>query len=313
MKTKIRIFTHRLCQEVDGVIDQLRVQGALVERVNLCQFPGGLKLALDNGSTGMTSHCAVGWVHDWSSFSFETEMTGLAREIALKESNAFVDGLLLRQDCNWLNSPDIIHVASNKPYQLHLATKLGIQVPPYIVTNDIRRFRQFQRQQGPIVIKTLAAAFICYGKRSLKFYTRRADSLIDERIAGLSTSPVIVQKEIQRAYETRVTVVDGRCYSVATDCRCLPKDIVDVRQLDYAAERHRFSPPPNDKEIEDQSLRITKALKLNYAGLDWATSLNGETYLFEVNPLASFKWFELVGAGDITTAITTALLKRATN
>jgi hypothetical protein len=309
-KPTVQIFTHRLCQEVDGVIDELRRLNVSIERINLCQFPGILKLTMEDGTNAAPLGGGAGWIHDLSSFSFETELTGLAREVALKESNAFIDGLLLRQNCNWLNSPCTIHLASNKPYQLHLATKLGIKVPPYLITNDSRMLRRFQREQGAIVIKTLSAAFIRYGKKSLKFYTRRIGSLSDEVMANLSLSPVIAQKEIRRTHEIRITVVDGQCYSVAVNCRNLPLGVVDIRQLDYVGERHRFELLRGLKGIERQSINFVKALGLNYAGLDWAVSLSGDAFLFEANPLASFKWFELVGAGNITTAVATALHKR---
>ena len=309
-KRTARIFTHELCQEVDGVIDQLRLRDVAVERVNLCQFPGKLRLALDDTIGSECRGEMAGWIHDSACFSFERHLTGLAREVALEECNAFTEGLLLRQHCNWLNDPRAIQIASNKPYQLRLAAQLNIPIPPYVITNDVRALKLFQQKHGAVVVKTLSAAFIQYGNKALKFYTRRAEALGDGVLAGLSFAPVIAQKEILRTHEVRVTVVDSRCFSVAVDCRHLPQGIVDVRQLDYRAQKDRFSPLRRLPKIESWSRTFVAALGLNYAGLDWAVTEEGKAFLFEANPLASFKWFEMVGAGDITKAITAALLRR---
>jgi D-alanine-D-alanine ligase-like ATP-grasp enzyme len=142
-----------------------------------------------------------------------------------------------------------------------------------------------------------------------KFYTRAVDTLegLEDELA---LAPQIYQQQIDRSAEVRVTVVDGRCYSVAISCEHLPPGVVDVRQLDYASERKRFFTPKNIDEIESWSTLFTTAMGLGYAGIDWAVDVEGRPYFLEANSCGAFKWFEQCGAGDITKAIAEALLKR---
>lgn len=310
-KPLIRLYTHQGAREVDGVIDELRARGAEIDRRNFCGFPERSAFTIQAGlSHGDIAHAV--WAHDLHTFSVERSLIGVAREIALRECNAFLNGLMLREQGRWLNSPEAIWRAGNKPFQLSVAEKLGLPVPPYIVSNDVSSVRAFLRQNRRIVVKALDAAFIIYGRQKpLKVFTRKVVEIDDVMTDALCLGPAIFQKEIDRHHEIRVTVVDGKAFSVAVNVCGLPVNVTDVRQLDYEAERPRFFRLKNIENIERHSVEFCRALGLRYAGLDWAVEPSGKHWLFEANPCGSFRWFEEVGAGPITAAIATALLKQA--
>jgi len=303
------IFSHEANREIDGVIDRIRNVGVEVRRFNLCQFPRKLHFSISNEARRLSEPDECGWIHNVGEFSFARELVGLDREVGAKESEAMLEGVFERHHCTWLNSPKRIRAAANKPNQLLVAAKIGMPVPDYLITNDVAEVRDFAAKHSKVVTKALSVSFLHYGSGDpWKFYTQ----LVDPRdtFEGLQYAPQMFQEAINRSMEVRVTVVDGKCYSVGIDCHNLAVGLVDVRQLDYAAERHRFFVPTDLEMIENLSLKMANELDLGYAALDWAVDAEDRSYFFEVNACGSFKWFEQCGAGDITGAISEAILIR---
>jgi len=314
----VLIVAHQQAQEVDGVIDLLRKFDLRVARWNLCEYPerstatatrdririGGAEFDIPSGPN-------VAWIHDTGFFSVASSLRGRAREVAIRECQALCDGVLGALNCKWLNEPDRISAASSKILQLRMAGRLGIRVPNYCITNDPAEARRFVRQNRDVVVKAVRGGYVLDAEGGLKFFTRRlADvdgaALFDQ----LACSPIIFQAEIERRAELRVTVVDGECFSMEIDCRGLPSDCVDVRQLDFPSNRDRFRRAENQKDIERWSCEISRELQLAYAGLDWAISKSGVPYFLECNPLGAFKWSELCTKYDISGAIARALYRR---
>jgi glutathione synthase/RimK-type ligase-like ATP-grasp enzyme len=312
--TRVVIFTHRRAQEVDGVIDALRAMGASVIRVNWCQYPDVSPYSVDSDVDGIDvlNDARVGWLHEPYLFSVGRSLTGLARDIALRECGAFWDGVLADLRCHWLNDPGAVRRASSKVAQLRLATQLGIPVPAYTVTNDQTRARDFILGRHSAVIKSLCAGYTEYGERHFKSFTRRIGATDSSLLESLRSGPAILQEEICKVREIRTTVIDDQCYSVEFDCTRLPLGTVDMRQLDYTSNQSAFRRASSPERIETWSKAMTTKLGLSYACFDWARDRNGQEFFLECNPLGSFKWSELCGDWSISEAIASALIGRTT-
>lgn len=303
------IFSHQEGREIDGVIDLLRAKGIQIQRFNLCQFPQSLRFSLSKGSGQTSPAGAAGWAHNTGEFSFARELTGMEREVAMEECDAFIEALLTQQSCTWLNAPANIRAAGNKPNQLRRAEELGLPVPDYRITNDPAVVAEFRNMYPQIVMKALRVGFLHYGPGDgWKFYTKSL--MPTDCLDGLEYSPQIFQERIRRKAEIRVTVVDGNCYSIGINCENLPEGVTDIRELDYEKERARFFVPEGIREIESWSIRLLQEYGLGYGGLDWAIDHDGRASFFEMNACGSFKWFEKCGAGDITSALADALARR---
>lgn len=310
--TRVAIFTHRRAQEVDGVIDVLRSRGASIVRVNWCQYPDQSEYTFGEADAlARLNESAVGWFHEPYLFSAARALTGLPRDVALRECAAFWDGVVACLNCAWLNEPSAVRRASNKVLQLRLAFKSGVPAPPYVITNDQARAREFIAGCDGTVIKSLAAGYTEYGETRVKAYTRRVRVEDAELLEGLSRGPAIFQEEVRKKTEIRVTVVDNECFSVEFDCSNAPVEAVDMRQLDYAANALRFGRATNVDQVEVWSREMAAALGLSYACFDWVRDESGRAFFLECNPLGSFKWSELRGKWPITGALASALLKRA--
>jgi hypothetical protein len=118
------------------------------------------------------------------------------------------------------------------------------------------------------------------------------------------------QREIQKKWEIRVTVVDQQCFPVRFDCSALPESIVDMRKIDFEKSRSRFERATDVDCIVSWSKKIVAALGIAYAGLDWVLDSQGTPYFLECNPMGSFKWSEMSGRFNISHAIANSLLRR---
>ena len=310
----VLIVTNQKEQEVDGVIDFLRERSIGINRWNLCQFPENEFYTISPSSLlhpKIHSNIvpAVGWLHHFGQFSIEKSLTGLEREVALKETKSYVKGILSTLNCNWFNNPKKVIQASNKILQLHLAQELNIPFPDYIISNDQEQVRNFIADKKTVVIKSIATGFITYGDQNLKVYTHEFSEVSEHLISALKFSPVIVQEKINKRKELRVTVVENQCFSVEIDYSDLPV-VTDIRELINETNRHYFKRAENISTVENISIQLTKKLGLTYAGLDWLMSDKGDYYFLELNPLGSFKWYEQCGDFKITEAIGNSLIKK---
>jgi glutathione synthase/RimK-type ligase-like ATP-grasp enzyme len=301
----------RTTREVDGVIDRLRQRGHKVVRFAPCQYPGSFECSWRPGKgTDAFETPQAAWLCDFSGWSVESLLTGLEREVALAETTAFVEGLLLAIDTQWLNRPDAVRSASRKLLQLECANRLDIAVPSTCITNDPVEARKFFDSHAEVVAKALATGFVTYGEVSLKLYTRLIGSGSDALFGALTSGPLILQQRISKVEEIRAVVVDGNVTLVRVNLRGLPDELVDIRTLDYRAERARFVACKDRPDLADASRRIVDELQLSYGCIDWAIEADGAATFLECNPLGAFKWFELCSGEDITGMLADALATR---
>jgi glutathione synthase/RimK-type ligase-like ATP-grasp enzyme len=309
----VLIVASRATREVDGVIDRLRERGYEIVRFSPCQYPNAATYSWrpGAGADGFEAPQAA-WLCDFSGWSVEESLTGLEREVALAEITAFVDGMFLSLKTHWLNHPEAIRSASRKLFQLETVTQLGIAVPTTCVTNDAEEARRFCGAHDAVVAKALSTGFVTYGGKSIKLYTRPVGAESVELFAALASGPLIFQRRITKVEEVRSVVIDGHVILVRADLRGLPDEFIDIRTLDYGAERARFGPCTDRPDLADASRRIVRALKLSYGCIDWTIESDGTATFLECNPLGSFKWFELCSGEDITGRLAEALEQRCT-
>lgn len=307
----VLIVAAQQSREVDGVIDELRLRDLNVLRFTPCQFPEFSPLSWEPGSArSVFGGPNAAWLFDFSGWSVERSLTGLDREISIAESEAFVEGALLALDTNWLNSPDKIRIASKKILQLKVASDLGIKIPTTLVTNKPEDATTFIIENGDVIAKSLSTGFVTYGGDTLKLYSRRVNLGSSAILEGLRLGPLIFQGLIRKSEEIRTIVVDDSVFAVRADLRGLEDRNVDIRQLDYKAERRRFGSCTDRSDIIEMSRKVISSLNLSYGCMDWAIDGRGTAYFLECNPLGSFKWFEICGGEDITNCIAEALVAR---
>ncbi|MBA2277105.1 MAG: hypothetical protein H0W06_05015, partial [Chloroflexia bacterium] len=122
-----------------------------------------------------------------------------------------VPGAWAALDCVWVNRPELDAVAHHKPYQLAVATRVGLTAPRTLLTNDPAAARRFIEELGVsrTIYKTFLATESCW---------RETRALRDEELTLLDSvaiAPVIFQEYVKAEADVRVTVVGPRIFAAA--------------------------------------------------------------------------------------------------
>lgn len=116
-------------------------------------------------------------------------------------------------DGRWVNRSEANARADCKPVQLREARRLGLSVPPTLVTNNLETAREFQRQHGEIVCKSLSSGTVpAEGKeRSLSTQVLGAETL--DCLEELGPEPYLLQAFVDKIADVRVTVVGEKAFA----------------------------------------------------------------------------------------------------
>lgn len=158
------------------------------------------------------------------------------RSYCASEWAAVLKSLYLRLGPLWLNSPEAIGLAEDKPRQLVLAMALGFETPEAIVTNDATRLAAFV-EAAPSIAKPLREALL-EGEAERVIFTSRVDRATARDARAIAAAPFILQREIPKATDVRVTVVGDRVFSAAIHSQADEDSAVDWRRGDSVNLRH---------------------------------------------------------------------------
>jgi glutathione synthase/RimK-type ligase-like ATP-grasp enzyme len=310
-------------RECDAVIDLLRTSNLKILRINLCDFPERSTLALpyphpstflyvDDAKEKRLNDCNVGWIHRLPPVSTSQSLSGLSREISMRESESLTCGLLLSLPCMWINDLHSIWRSSHKPYQLAVASKFGLPVPPTLISNDGAKVIDFiQANKGRVVMKNLHSGYIEFGGSAYKAYTRLLTQQDILEINNLSYGPCIFQACVDKVRDLRITYVDGEIFPTAIYCGDLSHEQIDIRTLDFDLHKSRFSVAPISRDLASACSDIASALDLRYVGFDFVESRSGELFFLEANALGSFMWIERMTGQRISEALERCILRLA--
>lgn len=221
------------------------------------------------------------------------------REYAESEWGAFLKSLYARLEGMWLNAPLDIFAAEDKPKQLMLASEIGFNVPQGLITNDIASVREVI-QAGPAIGKPLRQALI-RGEQERVIFTTRLERLNDSDEGSIALAPFIVQTEIKKQYDVRVTMVGCQVFATAIRSQEHEETIVDWRQGSRPDLRHERMELP--REVEEQCGALMKRLNLRYGAIDFICDQQGKLWFLEINPNGQWAWIENLTGYPIAAAI----------
>lgn len=221
------------------------------------------------------------------------------REYAEAEWGAFLKSLYSRLEGLWLNAPMDIFASEDKPKQLTLASEIGFHVPQVMITNDITTVRKVI-QEGPAIGKPLRQALI-NGEQERVIFTTRLERLNDSDLDAIAMAPFIVQTEIRKQYDVRVTVVGSQVFATAIRSQEHEETKVDWRQGSRPDLKHERIELP--REVEEQCAALMKRLNLRYGAIDFICDQQGKFWFLEINPNGQWAWIENLTGYPIAAAI----------
>ena len=204
----------------------------------------------------------------------------------------------------WLNSPQSIALAENKIRQLALAAELGFDLPETIVTNDPDSAVEFSSKQ-PIIAKPLKNALIHAADAERVMFTSRVEITANTERSAIQVAPVILQREIEKSFDIRVTVVGEQVFAASIDSQAHPETQVDWRRSSEQNLEHLPHELPT--KLAAKCVSLTKKLGLRFGAIDFVLDRAGKYWFLEINPNGQWGWIETRTGFPIAAAIVSEL------
>ena len=220
---------------------------------------------------------------------------------------SFIRGLTVFDNVLWVNHPQATYKAEIKPYQLHIAKKIGFDVPSTIITNTTQHQNIVGKERPELIVKTLDPVILNIDTQEAFIYTNIVE--YDELSkADISSAPVILQEALIPKIDIRVTVIDNVVFAV------------DIKQKgeginkDWRLEKNdvQYTKINLPSGIEKNCISLVNALGLKFGAIDLAIH-NGKHYFLEINPTGEWAWLLEHTKLEIDVEIVSLLLKGNNN
>lgn len=230
---------------------------------------------------------------------------------------AFRAALLGIPRCKWINDPFCEAAADHKPLQLSVARHAGLKIPPSLVSQDKDELAKFAAIHGRCVIKPISDTGLVRHNGSFaneidplnaaddygSFTARFDPSSLHQQESHL-TCPVMLQAEIEKDFDIRVTVVDDTVHAAKLQAPSDGTGQIDIRNTrDVAVSGFDFS------SQTDRIADVVRRLGLRAASCDFVAR-GDEIYFLEANPSGNWLWTEHGADLHISNAFSDALLKQ---
>jgi glutathione synthase/RimK-type ligase-like ATP-grasp enzyme len=196
--------------------------------------------------------------------------------------------------------PWLMEQAENKIRQLSLAHALGFAIPNTIVTNDPTRIANFAKRFSSIV-KPLRNGVLGDQQNSEVIFTNRLSFLREEDRGTIEAVPVIVQEEIEKAADIRVSVVGKTAFATAIQSQADPEARVDWRRGDVLSMAHVVHELPTG--VASKCLSLVEAFGLRFGAIDLVLDRGGAYWFLEINPNGQWGWRQAKTGQPIARAI----------
>jgi glutathione synthase/RimK-type ligase-like ATP-grasp enzyme len=297
-----------------AVMEALLERGAPAELLDLAEFPAKLALSMEfegdgrrfqlrregGGRLDLSTVGAVWWRRP-QPYKLAAGVTDAAhRRFGYSEAATAMDGLYQSLDAFWVNDPRKDAAASHKPWQLTVAQRSGLSIPPTLMTNDPEEARDFWARHGNNVIYKIFRALPEAWRETRRL--KPEDAALADRVR---VTPIIFQPFVEAVADIRATVIGNEVFAAAADARKgeYPTDFRFNANLQW--EKHRLP-----AEIEDQLRSLMRHMGLEYGAIDLRLTPEGEYVFLEINPAGQFLWVELATRQKIAAALAEHLMAR---
>jgi ATP-grasp ribosomal peptide maturase len=151
------------------------------------------------------------------------------RDFAATEARHGLGGVLHNlHGALYVNHPALVARAEYKPAQLQLAARLGLKVPPTLVTNDVAAVAKFAAEHERVIYKPFRGLPQGEDDRAGAIWAQRVspDSFDD----ALAVTAHLFQAEIPKVGDVRVTVIGYRVFAHTIEA---PHGALDWRRGDW--------------------------------------------------------------------------------
>jgi ATP-grasp ribosomal peptide maturase len=203
------------------------------------------------------------------------------------------------RNCLWVNHPLRNAAADYKPAQLAPAHRMGLAMPPTLVTNDPGEARRFVRDHGQVICKTLR--WTPYQRDGVGLTSWAEPVQAEELDDTIRVTPHLFQARVDKVADLRVLIVGRRVFAVRID-----SDLLDWRR-DYSALTYSVVDLPD--RLEKSLFAYLDHFGLSSGSFDLAVDHAGELHWLELNPNGQWGWLEERTGLDMAAAFADLLVQ----
>jgi glutathione synthase/RimK-type ligase-like ATP-grasp enzyme len=293
----VLIVSTKLDNATDAVVKRLATKGVRHYRLNTEDYPfhSTLSYCPTEKPSLVYDGVPIGtptsiWYRRMRTPSTPVGMDEGVSNFCRQEARSLIVGSALAQDARWMSHPARVWEAENKPYQLRVATQLGLSIPKTLISNDPETIESAFRKWGRMVIKPVRSGYVVNNGVEYAIYT---SELLDKHFEDFDDaiwSPSIYQQLVPKRYDLRITIVGDQCFAVAIDSQSDPAALVDWRQTENPDLPHHRTTLP--KALVETLKKLMARLGLTFGAIDLIETTDGGYVFLEVNPSGQWLWLD---------------------
>jgi RimK-like ATP-grasp domain len=181
-----------------------------------------------------------------------------------------------------------VGVNYSKPYEAQLIRAQGFTVPDTLVTNDPDLVRDFRRQYGRVVYKSMS-------------YIRSIVKILEDddlkRLRSVRSCPTQFQQYVDGT-NIRVHTIGAKAFATAITAKA-----TDYRYAYLEGDEEHLEVAELSEDLTRRCIALSEALGLKFAGIDLKITPGGEVYCLEVNPCPAFSYYQRQTGQPIAEAV----------
>jgi Glutathione synthase/Ribosomal protein S6 modification enzyme (glutaminyl transferase) len=190
----------------------------------------------------------------------------------------------------WLNNIYDIREAENKIYQLQIAQEVGFKVPDALISNSSQSVNLIRKIcNNDCVIKPIKSGNMNDLEHPKAIFTNKMNEEQFEKIDGIESFPIFLEKNIHKKFDLRCTVVGNDVFTAEIYSQDNDNSKIDWRKARQALEHKNHELP---YKIKDMCIELTRMLHLNYSAIDLILDEHGDYIFLEINPNGQWAWIE---------------------
>lgn len=254
-----------------------------------------------NGRSDDLGACRVAWWRRPQPFTLHDGLSPAVATFTYAECHEAVAGLWASLDVTWINPPGLDEAAHHKPYQLAVATAVGLPIPRTLISNDPAAVRAFAEELAPV--RTIYKTFLATEEHWRETRVLRPEDV--NMLDRVRLAPAIFQEFVPAVADIRVTVVGERMFPAAITPA--PGGYQVDYRMDMAGATFKPTtlPPGTTKQLGE----LMRRLGLVYGAIDLRRTPEGEHVFLEVNPAGEWLFVEERTRQPITTAMAELLIR----
>lgn len=212
--------------------------------------------------------------------------------------------LLSQQNLNWVNSAKAIQFHRTKPKQLHLAKRLGANIPATYIGCQQDAIESFMNTHSEIIVKPVFAGHLSFKPTALQKQSKLIKTWANQAI----TLQNYIEGQDVRTYVVGDFIVSAIIKSQkkeSTNTITNEFEISDYRELPNA----EMIPMQLPIHVQQLAIRIMRAFHLQFTAIDWRLRPNGEFVFLEANPAPLFVYAQNQLGVEIDKALINLLIK----